>query len=191
MPVVQVTEAVRLAPNSLYVIPPGKRLTLEDETLKLVEPQQAPGARVAVYLFFRDLAANYGQRAVSIVLSGADSDGAIGLKHIAVLAERNRMAQELHDTLAQGYTGVKLQAAAAEMAMSDDPAQILPYLTRIREIAQGSMQEARQAIRALCAPVLNGGNLPSALRHLAEQATDGVKITFKRRGASAVRRAGE
>ncbi|MDB6147389.1 MAG: signal transduction histidine kinase with CheB and CheR, partial [Spartobacteria bacterium] len=47
-----------------------------------VAPQQAIGRRVTIDLFFRTLAQAYGQRAVCVVFSGADSDGAIGLKHI-------------------------------------------------------------------------------------------------------------
>ena len=46
-------------------------------------PQQPPGRWLTIDLFFRTLAQAYGQRAVGMVLSGADSDGVIGLKHSA------------------------------------------------------------------------------------------------------------
>ena len=82
MPVVQVTEAVKVQPNHVYVIPPNHQLTFEDSMLRLMPPQQAQGRRVTIDLFFRTLAYAYGQRAVSIVMSGTDSDGVIGLKHI-------------------------------------------------------------------------------------------------------------
>src|SRR3954467_3436759 len=82
MPVTQVTEAVRVRPNHVYVIPPNHQLTFEDSTLHLVPPQQPPGRRVTIDLFFRTLAHAYGQRAVCVILSGTDSDGVIGLKHI-------------------------------------------------------------------------------------------------------------
>ncbi|MEO5722309.1 MAG: PAS domain S-box protein, partial [Chthoniobacterales bacterium] len=48
----------------------------------LVPPQQAQGRRVTIDLFFRTLAQAYGQRAVAVILSGTDSDGVIGLKHV-------------------------------------------------------------------------------------------------------------
>ena len=51
-------------------------------TLQVVEPQQAIGRRVTIDLFFRTLAHSYGQRAVCVILSGTDSDGVIGLKHV-------------------------------------------------------------------------------------------------------------
>src|SRR5688500_11453721 len=82
MPVMQVTEPVKVKPNHIYVIPPNHQLTFEDSTLHLVAPQQALGRRVTIDLFFRTLAQAYGQRAVGVILSGSDSDGVIGLKHI-------------------------------------------------------------------------------------------------------------
>lgn len=82
MPVVQVTEAVKVQPNHVYVIPPNHQLTFEHSMLRLLPPQQALGRRVTIDLFFRTLAQAYGQRAVSIIMSGTDSDGVIGLKHV-------------------------------------------------------------------------------------------------------------
>src|SRR6478672_305091 len=82
MPVTQVSEPVHVQPNHVYVIPPNHQLTFEDSTLHLVPPQQPLGRRVTIDLFFRTLAQAYGQRAVCIILSGTDSDGVIGLKHI-------------------------------------------------------------------------------------------------------------
>ena len=82
MPVMQVTESVKVQPNHVYVIPPNHQLTFADSTLCLLPPQQALGRRVTIDLFFRTLAQAYGQRAVCVIMSGADSDGVIGLKHI-------------------------------------------------------------------------------------------------------------
>ena len=82
MPVVQMTEAVKVRPDHVYVIPPNHQLTFEDGMLRLLPPQQALGRRVTIDLFFRTLAHAYGQRAVSIILSGTDSDGVIGMKHV-------------------------------------------------------------------------------------------------------------
>ncbi len=82
MPVMQVQEPVKVKPNHVYVIPPNHQLTFEESTLHLVPPQQAPGRRVTIDLFFRTLAQAYGQRAVAVILSGSDSDGVIGVKHV-------------------------------------------------------------------------------------------------------------
>jgi len=82
MPVVEVTEPVKVRPNHVYVIPPNKQLTLNDSLLDVLEPQQHIGKRITIDLFFRTLAQAYGQRAVCVIMSGTDSDGVIGLKHI-------------------------------------------------------------------------------------------------------------
>src|SRR3954463_10355878 len=82
MPVMQVNGPVKVKPNHVYVIPPNHQLTFNDSMLDVVPPQQGRGRRVTIDLFFRTLAMAYGQRAVCVILSGTDSDGVIGLKHI-------------------------------------------------------------------------------------------------------------
>lgn len=69
-------------PNHVYVIPPGKYLSSADGRLHLTELEPEKGRRVAVDLFFRSLADTHGPHAAAIVLSGADGDGAIGIKRI-------------------------------------------------------------------------------------------------------------
>ncbi len=82
MPVMQVTAPVKVEPDHVYVIPPGKHLSMTDGHLCLTEIQRLRGRRVTVDLFFRTLADTHGSRATAIILSGADSDGAIGIKRI-------------------------------------------------------------------------------------------------------------
>ena len=82
MPVVQVTGTLKVMPDTVYVIPPRHALRMVDGHLQLgVMPVDRPG-RVAVDLFFRTLADTHGPHATAIVLSGLDSDGAIGIKRI-------------------------------------------------------------------------------------------------------------
>ncbi|MBV9008769.1 MAG: hypothetical protein JO354_06325, partial [Verrucomicrobia bacterium] len=82
MGVTQVTEETKVQPNCIYVIPPDKVLTMRDSMIIVSEGQRSEGRRVAIDLFFRTLAEQYGQRCACIILSGTDSDGVIGLKHI-------------------------------------------------------------------------------------------------------------
>ncbi|MES3002686.1 MAG: CheR family methyltransferase [Pseudomonadota bacterium] len=83
MPVVQVTGRQRVEPNHVYVIPPRKAIRTVDNYLVLADDLLTPrGRHVAVDLFFRTLADTYGPHAAAIVLSGADGDGAIGIKRI-------------------------------------------------------------------------------------------------------------
>jgi two-component system CheB/CheR fusion protein len=82
MVVVQVSEAVKVEPNCVYVIPPGKNLLMTDGQLVLNDLRHENGKRSAVDIFFRTLADTHGPRSAAIVLSGADGDGAIGIKRI-------------------------------------------------------------------------------------------------------------
>ena len=82
MPVVAVAGETKVEANHVYVIPPGHHLAMEDGHLRLEPLENEFGKRVAVDLFFRTLAASRRSRAVAVVLSGLDSDGAIGIKRI-------------------------------------------------------------------------------------------------------------
>src|SRR5205085_4918547 len=76
-------DGVKTEANCTYVIPPGKQLTAVNGRLHLGDLDRSEkGSRVAVDLFFRSLADTHGPHAAAIVLSGADSDGAIGIKRI-------------------------------------------------------------------------------------------------------------
>ena len=66
-------------------------------------------------------------------------------RQAAVLAERNRMARDIHDTLAQGFTGVIMQLEAAEDVMSDGvPNEAVGHLHRAGQLARRSLTEARR-----------------------------------------------
>lgn len=82
MPVVQVNSTAKVEANCVYVIPPGKQLASVDGNLEVADLPTHRGRRVAVDLFFRTLADTHGPHAAAIVLSGADGDGAIGIKRI-------------------------------------------------------------------------------------------------------------
>jgi two-component system, chemotaxis family, CheB/CheR fusion protein len=82
MPVHQVNGTVKVELNQVYVIPPGKTLTVTNGHLHLSEQAPRRGRHVAVDLFFRTLADTHGPHAAAVVLSGADGDGALGIKRI-------------------------------------------------------------------------------------------------------------
>ncbi|HTH78643.1 MAG TPA: chemotaxis protein CheB [Ramlibacter sp.] len=82
MPVTQVSRAVRIESDHVYVIPPRYALKVEDGMLELQEMPADPGRHVAVDLFFATLADTYGPHSAAVVLSGADGDGAIGIKRV-------------------------------------------------------------------------------------------------------------
>jgi nitrate/nitrite-specific signal transduction histidine kinase len=85
-------------------------------------------------------------------------------RDVAVLEERNRMAREIHDTLAQGFTGIVLQLEAAEEARGEAPAAAQEHLDRARELARQSLNEARRSVWALRPDALERQDLTEALR---------------------------
>jgi two-component system CheB/CheR fusion protein len=82
IPVLEVTDGMRVRPNHVYVIPPGKDMSLLHGTLHLFEPTQPPGRRLPIDHFLQSLAKDARERAVCVILSGMGSDGCLGLKMI-------------------------------------------------------------------------------------------------------------
>jgi signal transduction histidine kinase len=103
----------------------------------------------------------------------------------AVIAERNRMARDIHDTLAQGFTSVILQLEAVEEAMSQKlESKAVEHLTRAGELARESLQEARRSVRALRPRSLEEKDLCEALGDLIQKMTADtpVQAEFSVRG---------
>jgi two-component system CheB/CheR fusion protein len=82
LPVVVASDGVRLRPDHVYVMPENVDLTIGQGILHLSPRTAAPGRHRPIDAFFGSLAADQGELAVGVVLSGADSDGTIGLQEI-------------------------------------------------------------------------------------------------------------
>jgi len=98
-------------------------------------------------------------------------------RQAAVAAERNRLARDIHDTLAQGLTGVIVQLEAVEEAMSRSlPAKAEECLTRAGQLARESLQEARRSVQALRPRALQEKDLCEALKALILKMTEGTSV---------------
>ena len=98
----------------------------------------------------------------------------------AVLEERNHMAREIHDTLAQGFTGIVIQLEAAESALAT-PERAQIHLDRARQLARDSLTEARRSVRTLRdaqshPQTLEADNLASAIAQSIQQVTADFEI---------------
>jgi two-component system CheB/CheR fusion protein len=82
MIVLQATDGMRLAPNHLYVIPPGTYLSVADGSLVLSRPVARHGARLPFDFLLHSMAEDCGSRAVCVVLSGTGADGSLGLRAV-------------------------------------------------------------------------------------------------------------
>src|SRR6266516_4764904 len=103
----------------------------------------------------------------------------------AVLGERNRMARDIHDTLAQGFTGVIVQLEAAEDAIACcRRKEADEHLKRASELARRSLTEARRSVHALRPQALQRGNFWDALKGTIKNTTAGTALhtTFVLRG---------
>jgi signal transduction histidine kinase len=83
-------------------------------------------------------------------------------REAGILDERQRMAREIHDTLAQGLTGIITQQQAAEQA-ADDPAGWRTHLAAATRLARESLSEARRSVDALRPEPLEKASLSEAL----------------------------
>ena len=129
MTVVQVTNAMKVEPNHVYVIPPNAYLTLNDHTFKLAEPILRHGLRMPIDAFLWSLAEQHEERAIAIIVSGTGSDGSLGLKAIKgggglVLAQSPETTE---------YDGMPRSAIATGMvdvacAVEDMPKHLMDYL---------------------------------------------------------------
>jgi len=82
MPVVDADQGTLLEPDTVYVIRPDTALGVRQDRIELTSPTLHRGVRLPVDYLFRSLGREYGPRAVGIVLSGAGSDGSVGIRDV-------------------------------------------------------------------------------------------------------------
>ena len=79
MPVNEAQDGMRIVPNSVYVIPPNTLMTLEQGILRLEPRRRVRGKYMVIDGFFSSLAADRGENAIAVLLSGSNEDGTVGL----------------------------------------------------------------------------------------------------------------
>jgi signal transduction histidine kinase len=92
----------------------------------------------------------------------------------AILSERNRLAREIHDTLAQGFTATLLQLQLVKFHATRDFASMSQHLERSEQMIRESLQEARNSIWQMRAQVLETGSLAGALRNILTEISAGT-----------------
>lgn len=127
----------------------AKRNEEQEDVIAALEAAQAENARLAAD------AATQGRRA-------------------GVLAERQRLAHDIHDTLAQSFTSIVAQLEAAEQALDGDPADAGTRIRRAKDTARDGLAEARRTVEALRPASLEEVDLPDALHELAERWSRGL-----------------
>lgn len=87
----------------------------------------------------------------------------------AVLAERTRIAREIHDTLAQGFAGISVQLELVARMLAVAPQNAKGHLDQARELVRDSLAEARRSVWDLRSQALEGSDLPAALTETAKR----------------------
>src|SRR4029077_5957160 len=82
MKVQQAADGMPLEREHVYLIPPGAYLSIRGGSLRLSEPRERHGARLPFDFFLRSLAAEYGPRAICVILRGPGPAGSLGLTAI-------------------------------------------------------------------------------------------------------------
>jgi signal transduction histidine kinase len=102
----------------------------------------------------------------------------------ATLAERNRLAGEIHDSLEQGFSGLMLQLDATTKHPHCPP-EVRDGLALARGMVSFSRDEVRHAVWDLQSPILDEADLSTALNRLADQLSNGnQRVVINSTGAA-------
>ena len=159
------TRALHATAGSLLAVP----IRLAEQTLGVLYVTGArPGSFNQDDIFTLSTLAD--QMAVALAnaqLFAEERERRLEARDLAIAEERNRMAREIHDTLAQGFLGIILQLQAAEAELPPDAAGVAARVSRAADLARESLQEARRSVWNLRPQRLERATLPEALRQEA------------------------
>jgi signal transduction histidine kinase len=97
----------------------------------------------------------------------------------AIVAERVRFARDMHDTLAQGFTGIMMQLNAAEQRLQEDSGQARSHIDKARQLANDSLEEARRSVSALRSAALSNGTLLDAIAQIGQKLTSDSSVQLE------------
>jgi signal transduction histidine kinase len=99
----------------------------------------------------------------------------------AILEERNRLARDIHDNLAQGFAAILMQLQAVRRSPAAMSPEAVASIETVIDVARAHLTEARRSVGTLRPNVGNGEDIATALKRLADmrQRTDGVPIDLE------------
>jgi two-component system, chemotaxis family, CheB/CheR fusion protein len=133
MPVAQALDQAPIESDHVYVIPPGRDLSILDGVLHLLDPLEPRGLRLPIDFFFRSLALDRKQDSIGVILSGMGSDGTLGLRAI----KQGGGACFVQTPASAQFDGMPRSAINAGVAdvlapAEELPLRILDYVKRTR-----------------------------------------------------------
>ena len=147
MEVAEATEGIKVAPNSVYVIPPNKEMSVFHGTLSLETPKATHGLRMPIDTFFRSLAEDLGEMAIGIILSGTGSDGTLGLRAIHG-AGGIVMVQDPGTAKYAGMPSSAVQTGLVDYTLPPEkmPAQLIAYMKKFVKGGKPPATEKRELL---------------------------------------------
>ena len=118
--------------------------------------------------------------AVVAELAASRAESARLSREAGAAAERERLAREIHDTLAQGFTSIVALAQAVEPELETDTTAAKRHVELIRTTARENLAEARVMVAELTPTALHAGSLRSAIQRQCERLSDetGIAVTM-------------
>ncbi len=100
-------------------------------------------------------------------------------RQAAILQERTRLAQDIHDTMAQAFTGISIQLEAAKEMLEAGGCDARTHIDRAQELARLGLAEARRSVWALRPQILEQDGLVVGLSRTAAETTSNTAITCR------------
>lgn len=132
MPTAEAQDQMRVEPDHVYVIPPGRDLTVLHGVLHLLDPPEPRGLRLPIDFFFKSLADDLQQNSIGVILSGMGSDGTAGMRAIRQVAGAC-FVQQPSDAQFDSMPRSAIDAGVADVIApaSELPQKILAFVERI------------------------------------------------------------
>ncbi|MFW5734252.1 MAG: chemotaxis protein CheB, partial [Oceanidesulfovibrio sp.] len=143
IPVVQAEDGMEVEPDTVYLIPPRKLMTIFNGRLSLFEKNPDRYPNYPIDIFFNSLAESVGQNAVAIVLSGTGSDGTRGVRavkeHGGIV-----MVQDIQSAKFDGMPGNALATGLADYVLRPEsmPQELAKYVTHPSSLPSGGAAPA-------------------------------------------------
>lgn len=162
VPLVAITFGISVASSTMH---------LGFEVGSILGPFISAGVAIVIGLGYRAMAQETRERQALILdLVATREELAAASREAGTLAERERLAREIHDTVAQGLSSIQMLLHAAEREVADDRTR--ERLELARETAAENLAETRRFIRELSPGPLDGRALPAALQRLVDSANE-------------------
>ncbi len=165
MPVIEAADGMAVEANRVYVLPSNKSMTMSGGLLRLTEPVERGGPPSPIDLFLRSLAEDRQEKAIGIILSGAESHGTLGLRAIKA---------------AGGMVMVQDPAPAEHRLMPQSAATgLADYVLPVEQLPEALVKYVRQVFAHSSKAGAAGPTSPDALSQVLEIVRAHTKFDFR------------